>query len=64
VKNSINIITTTTSNNIRFTSCGIFLGPLLLRFVVFFFSSRKKLENPNLIRDLLLLLVQLGSIHY
>ncbi len=46
------------------TSCGILLGPLLLGFVVFFFSSRKKLQNPNLRRDLFLLLVQLRSIYY
>jgi hypothetical protein len=46
------------------TSCGILLGPLLLGFVGFFFSSRKKLQNPNLRRDLFLLLVQLGSIYY
>jgi hypothetical protein len=45
------------------TSCGILLGPLLLGFVIFF-SSRKKLQNPNLRRGLFLLLVQLGSIIY
>jgi hypothetical protein len=64
VKSSINIIITTINNIIGFTSCGIFLGPLLLKFVVSFFSSRKKLENPNLRRDLFLLLLQLGNIYY
>jgi hypothetical protein len=62
VKSSISIITATTSNSIGnklWNSSSTFVIG-----VVFFFSSRKELQNPNLRRDLFLLLVQLGSIYY